>query len=146
MSEICPHYSPGPWKFTGECKWDKNPDHTCDYCGSMHPEDLLARIEAGTVFIGATDKNYKIYVTNDGGAPFKQTYRNCPRDAKCTGPDDCTHWVTRERDDSKFYFQHFTELSQRQRFIDLYNSHKMKFRGGDFYVLPYFVCAEVKPK
>lgn len=35
-------------------------DQTCSYCGSMHPDEFLRRVEAGEE-ITPTDKNYKAY-------------------------------------------------------------------------------------
>ncbi len=138
MTEICPRFEPGPWTFTGECDWEKHEDRTCQYCGSLHPDVLMARIEAGDVRISATDKNYKLYVSNAGGVPFKQTFRNCPPKADCTY-ENCTHWVTRERDTAKFYFQHLS-IEQRKRFVDLFNEGKLPFEEGDaFYVWPFFM-------
>lgn len=113
-------------------------DGTCSYCGSMNPEALMARIEAGDIELRPTDKSYKVYVRNVGGAPFQQTYRDCPADARCTGPDDCTHWVTREVSETKFYFYHLGD-TQRDRFIELFNQRKIRLGfPGHFYVLPYF--------
>lgn len=137
--EICPRFSPGPWKFDGKCHWDKREDGCCDYCGSLNPDVFMARVEAGTVTLGTTDKSYKVYVNNAGGEDFKQTYRNCPRDSKCTGPDDCTHWTTRPMSSHKFYFQHLGH-EQQARFVELYNDRKLRFEGGfGFYVLPFFM-------
>jgi hypothetical protein len=85
---------------------------TCSYCGSLHPDDLFAAIEAGTCRqISGTDKNYKIYV--DMGAAGGSSH-------------------------AKFYYQHFDE-AQRDRFIALYNEKKLPLepRFG-LYVLPYF--------
>jgi len=138
LDVICPRFEPGPWKFTGECNWDRHPDNTCQYCGSMNPDTLMARIRAGTVRITGTDKDYKIYVDNEGGEIFKQTYRDCPPDSKCT-LDDCTHWVTRPHDHAKFYFQHLS-FTQRKQFVELFNEGGIKFaEGGMFYVWPFFM-------
>lgn len=131
-------------------------DDTCRYCGSLAPDTFMTRLEAGDVRLGATDKSYKVYVANDGGVPFRQAYRDCyskgadgqmmfdenrqaiKKDPPCHGPTDCEHWVTRERDETKFYFQHLSD-EQRDRFIELLNERKIKFQGGvGFYVLPYF--------
>ena len=60
-------------------------DDTCQYCGSLNPDTLMARLEVGDVMLGATDKNYKVYVENSGGSPFKQSYRDCPKDKEMTG-------------------------------------------------------------
>lgn len=98
----------------------------------------MLRCEAGDVELGPTDKNYKVYVENKGGDAFAQTYRDCPRDAPCTGPEDCTHWVTRSMDHTKFYFQHL-DAEQRRRFIELLNDGKLNIGDpGHFYVTPFF--------
>jgi len=110
----------------------------------------MARVETGDVLLGSTDKNYKVYVKNHGGEKFKQTYRDCynapDKDTNpCNvGPDECTHWVTRETDNTKFYFQHLSE-SQKMRFIELLNEKKLKFQGDyEFYVLPFFITTKAK--
>lgn len=129
--------SPFAAPFNGEMHW--RDDETCSYCGSLHPDTLMARIEAGDVELGPTDKGYKVYVDNKGGEPFRQTYRNCPRDAGCTGPDNCSHWVTREASQTKFYFQHLS-AAQRTRFVELLNQGKMHLGfPGYFYTLPFFI-------
>lgn len=142
--EFCPralengggHNSPLKPPFNGEMHWRE--DDTCSYCGSLNPDTFMARLEAGDVELSPTDKNYKVYIRNVGGEVFKQTYRKCPVDATCTGPDDCTHWVTRERARAKFYFQHLSN-DQKTRFVELYNQRKLQFVDDyGFYVLPYF--------
>lgn len=141
MSDICPRFQPGPWTFTGESNWDRLPDGTCQYCGSMNPDTFMARVEAGTVLLGATDKSYKVYVRNNGGDGFKQTYRDCPPKSPCT-PEDCTHWVTRDHDNQKFYFEHLS-VDQRIRFVELFNDKKLNFEmGGSFYTLPFFMVRQ----
>lgn len=137
----CP-LGPGPLSpqkppYNGEATWRE--DQTCSYCGSLHQDVFMARLEARDVALGPTDKSYKVYVENKGGAVFLQTYRNCPPDAKCTGPKDCTHWVTRDRPSTKFYFQHLTE-PQMLRFIELLKAGKLKIDyPGHFYVTPFFI-------
>jgi len=99
----------------------------------------MERLEAGTVEVIPTDKSYKLYLRNDGGEEFKQSYRDCPPDSECTGPDDCTHWVTRDNPQAKFYFQHLSS-EQQTRFIELLNEKKMKIgMPGYFYRLPFFI-------
>jgi hypothetical protein len=116
-------------------------DDTCSWCGSVNPDILMRRLAAGDVEVGPTDKSYKIYLRNVGGAPFKQTFRNCYAEGEkptCTGPEDCTHWVTREIGETKFYFQHLS-AEQQAAFIELYNSKRMKIGfPGHFYVRPFF--------
>jgi hypothetical protein len=136
----CPRrgpWSPSPLKFDAEELGDHwLDDHTCSYCGSLKGEDLLARIRAGDILLGPTDKNYKVYVKNEGGQTFKQSYRNCG--SECAGPESCTHWVTRDMEQTKFYFHHLNE-EQQDEFISLYNSKVMKLDyPGYFYNLPFF--------
>jgi hypothetical protein len=104
----------------------------------MNPDDFMSRLESGTVRLGATNKSYKVYVSNAGGEPMRQTFRDCPRDATCT-PDDCAHWTTRETHQQKFYFEHLSH-EQRARFVELLNDRRLKFGDGEsFYVLPFFM-------
>ena len=116
----------------------------CSYCGSLDPATFMSRLEAGTIQLGSTDKSYKVYAHNSGGEPFLQTYRNCPRAQPCQGPDQCSHWVTREIDVAKFYFQHLDQ-NQRGRFVELLNANRANFvRGLGFYVQPFFCKAGEK--
>ena len=36
-------------------------DNTCSFCGSLHPDEFLRRVEAGEV-LTPTDKSYKVYL------------------------------------------------------------------------------------
>lgn len=36
-------------------------DHTCSYCGSLHPDKFLEAVELGHE-VGPTDKSYKAYI------------------------------------------------------------------------------------
>jgi hypothetical protein len=137
----CPRRHEGPFNLSKEDSYDV--DDTCSYCGSLNPDVLMSRIEAGDVEVGPTDKDYKIYLKNDGGPKFTMRYRKgCDMSkpgSKCTGPDDCTHWTSEPRDDSKFYFQHLSE-AQMRRFVDLYNEKKIKMGyPGYFYANPFFM-------
>lgn len=125
-------------------------DGTCSYCGSMNENTFMERLENEDVELGPTDKNYKVYVNNAGGEPFTQSYRDCPPPdvkvvdgkevtTKCAGPDTCPHWVTRDVQTTKFYFQHLTK-EQKERFIELLNKKKLKIGyPGHFYKLPFFI-------
>lgn len=84
-------------------------DKTCNFCGSLDPEEFFRRVEAGHTVI-PTDKNYKAYVreSNDG-------------------------------QQSKVYFQHFDSLQQAKfvdlfnaKKITIGYPHH-------FYVLPFFM-------
>ena len=113
-------------------------DNSCTYCGSLNPDEFMRRLEAGDIEIGTTNKNYKVYVHNLGGEPFKQTYRDCPRGSAPHMPDECDHWVTREIEQTKFYFQHLSQ-DQRERFVELLNAKSLRFAGGyGFSPLPFF--------
>jgi hypothetical protein len=126
--------------FSGKAHWCA--DDTCSYCGSLSEKRFIECVEAGGE-VGPTDKNYKVYLRPaPDGEPFKQTYRNCPRDSQCQGPDDCTHWTTRTIDQAKFYFQHLSPDGQR-RFVRLLNAKGVKIGiPGHFYVLPFFCSRE----
>ena len=118
-------------------KWAED-DH-CNYCGALNNDTFMARLEAGDILLSGTDKNYKVYVKNNDGKQFLQSFRNCPQGSNCKGPDDCAHWVTRETDHTKFYFQHLT-VEQRQRFVELYNERKIKYeKHGELYFWPFFM-------
>ena len=48
--------------------------------------------------------------------------------------------------DGKFYFQHLS-VDERKKFIELYNAKTMRMGyPGQFYVLPFFVKAQVTDK
>jgi len=99
--------------FNGEMVWRDN--DTCSYCGSYNPDQLMARLEAGDIQLGPTDKDYKVYIENSGGEPLSAI---------------------------KFYFQHFDE-EQKHRFIELHNEGKLKIgMPGHFYRLPFFCRRE----
>jgi len=104
----------------------------------------MARLEAGDIELGPTDKSYKVYVHNLGGEQFKQSYRidepSKPGEIM-KDPMDQSHWVweTRLRDECKFYFQHLSD-EQRQRFVELLNDKKLKLSyPGYFYRMPFFI-------
>ena len=116
-------------------------EDACTYCGSLNPETFLARLEAGDIELGATDKSYKVYVKNAGGASFKQTSRDDKQPFYAGHLHPAHNWTTRETNHAKFYFQHLSE-SQMTRFIELLNEKRIKFEGGfGFYVRPFFIKA-----
>ena len=59
MTQPCPQAPSGnhPFKIT-EPHW--RDDRTCSYCGSAHPDDFMAAVEAGKT-LTPTDKDYKAY-------------------------------------------------------------------------------------
>ncbi len=145
----CPRRAEGP-NFLGDSEDKYRADDTCSYCGSLNPDNFMARLEAGDIEVGPTDKSYKVYIKNIGGAPLKQTYRkDCDCDFKGVPPESirakveaCPHWVIEDRQHGKFYFQHLS-VEQKNRFIELHNEKKMKIGyPGYFYVLPYFASGK----
>lgn len=153
-THLCPRRDEVPAVFRKPEHDTWREDGSCSYCGSMNPDTLMERLRAGTVILEPTDKNYKLYVRNEGGEPFKQTYRSgcpqspCPDIVDAEGKIDvekCTHWVTREISTAKFYFQHLSQAQQHE-FIDLLNAKRLKLdRPGFFYRLPFFIKVEEKP-
>lgn len=90
------------------------PDGTCSYCGSMNPDDFMSAVKAGAV-LGATDKNYKVYV-----------------DAPTAGS-----W--------KFYFQHLSVDQQKEFVgLMNAKALKFSSERG-FYVLPFFCQVRPAP-
>lgn len=124
--------------------WRK-PEDSCSCCGSLNPDVFMDRLEKGDISLGTTDKSYKVYVHNDGGEQFKQTYRDDKADKFYGYGHPAHNWITKDVEQTKFYFQHFSD-KQMERFVELYNDKKIKFKGGfGFYVFPYFM-APVKYK
>lgn len=131
-------------------------DGTCSYCGSLHPETFLKRIEAGEFQLGPTDKNYKVYVDviagedvlrqvtvgKDSWAEYQKSDDDPTKRAfgmrdyvkveqHPTRPNDLI--VTEVmKTHNKFYFHHFLNDDGTQnkemcvKFIELYNDKKMK--------------------
>lgn len=86
---------------------------TCSYCGSMHPDSFMKALENGTLTLGPTDKNYKVYVNGD--ATDKAT---------------------------KFYFSHLSQ-EQQKRFLELLKEGKLIIgEPGHFYQLPFFITTD----
>lgn len=138
-SENHMHVADSPFVGAGpDQDWYRSTDQSCIYCGSLDPDVFMARLEKGDILLGATDKSYKVYVENDGGEDFKQTYRD--DDHPYAGAENPIHnWITRPMHQHKFYFQHLS-VDQMRKFVDLYNQKKVKFAPGDgFYVWPFFM-------
>ena len=114
----CPRRAEAPMQVTDPK--DDVFEPCCSYCGSMNPDRFMELLEAGQLVLGATDKDYKVYVS---------------------GRDGQHELNTRE---IKFYFQHLSEDQQR-RFVDLWNADLtekklFQFLGGfRFYVMPFFM-------
>lgn len=71
----CPRRSESPFgsKDAAECPDSWRDDRSCSYCGSMHPDDVLAAVKAGEK-LGPTDKNYKVYVGNASKKAYFQHF------------------------------------------------------------------------
>ncbi len=120
---------------------DTGKDGCCTYCGSLLPELFIQRLEQKDVILEPTDKNYKVYVKNKGGEKFKQTYRTDEKPFVSYDSED-HQWVTRELEETKFYFQHLSE-DQRKRFIELMNDKNIIIdTPGYFYKMPFFMKVE----
>ena len=113
------HYCPRRGFLASEDPDTWRADDTCSYCGSVKPDVLMARLELGDIELGPTDKSYKVYVRNLGGAPIGM----------------------------KAYLQHLSD-DQKRRFVDLYNTPSDNVEDkpwmrigypGHFYVLPFFM-------
>ena len=108
--KLCPRRFGPNFHFPGPDTW--GPGDDCSYCGSIDPDTFMARLEAGDIELGPTDKSAKVYVHNRGGT----------------------------RIGTKFYWAHLS-LPQKIRFIELLNG-KMIHIGdpGYFYVRPFFIA------
>lgn len=107
-------------------------DGTCSYCGSLDGAAFMERLEAGTIFLSGSDKDYKTYLrTVEGGPPLLQSTRI---DDDRTGDQTKWVWETKEVNHGKFYYMHLS-VEQMQRFIELWNERRIKH---SLYVLPYF--------
>ena len=140
---LCPRREENP--HAHEFEYLNRPDDgCCNYCGSLLPDTFMARLEAGDVELGATDKNYKVYVHNKGGQPFRQSHRTDEPSKPgeiMKDPMDQSHWTwaTREINQCKFYFQHLSD-AQQKRFVELLNAGKIQmYMGYKFYRLPFFI-------
>lgn len=86
-------------------------DGSCSYCGSLDGDIFMERLEAGTIVLRGSDKDYKAYIAASEGSP--------PLTA------------------IKFYFQHLS-TEQRMRFVDLWNENRIAHNG--LYVMPFFMA------
>jgi hypothetical protein len=113
---LCPQRIEGPFRYPDKDTWRS--DDTCSHCGSMNPDILMKRLEAGNIELGPTDKSYKVYVKNAGGENVLAI---------------------------KFYFQHLNE-DQKRRFVELLNESKLKLgMPGHFYRLPFSIQPSITP-
>ena len=109
-------------------------DGTCSYCGSLNPTTFMARLRAGDIELGPTDKGYKVYVRNSGGQLFSRQ-RRIDNDHS----NDRTKWIWEMQfvEQTKFYFQHLDNANQEE-FIQIVNKGTKIGYPGHFYTLPYF--------
>lgn len=159
----------GPWD-RGENldTWDVDRDgfRTCSFCGSLHPDDVLAHLRNG-VEIHPTDKNYKGYLMApdpkagqrriDGmsnanerpGANWIQVTEEHLPELRAAGwgtENKVGQWMLYAEHSAlaqvKFYYQHFNE-EHRREFIEMANARKLNIGyPGHFYVLPFFCKRE----
>jgi len=72
--DTCPRriWEIGPWKRdAGQDRYREN--GKCSFCGSLAPEEVFNRIEAGEM-VTPTDKSYKIYITPHHGKFYFQHF------------------------------------------------------------------------
>ena len=141
-----------PFSAPEEDRWTD--DGTCSFCGSMNNDAFMAALRDGTAKLGATDKNYKVYVDLPETKPDELRvvggYSNPSMEAVERMRKDPTwtevrpgHWEQRGPRGPvrhmKFYFQHLTEAQMRE-FVELHNQKKLRFDGErGFYVYPFFM-------
>lgn len=165
---LCPRrdeIGPSPiFKLPAEDSWINRDGHKrCSYCGSLHPDEFMAALEAGERVV-PTDKNYKAYLhlpNPDAGktvkigsstGPVVNPYtgeKNIPDPnfiERLTGRyDRPIMGVAGDTKQVKFYFQHLSVM-QRRRIVDMLNAKSLMFaEPGYFYVPPFFV-EFAKPK
>lgn len=132
---------------------------SCSYCGSLHPDRFMELTREGWI-VGPTDKSYKAYLarplTDEELAQRKErwlagfTLDEAMAAAKKRGEtldqfrDGLSEYYDRHLASEasgaqeKFYFQHLS-AEQRDEFIDLYNSKRMRVGSpGHFYQPPFF--------
>lgn len=141
---------------------NEKPDHyetrsghrACSYCGSLNGDDFMSMLEAGTVRLGPTDKNYKVYVelvpTADDEALNKEKWKRIgvgQHVFETEGQEAYDKWFAEAKlqahggsvGSGKFYFQHLDE-AQQGRFIELLNAKKLHIgMPGHFYRVPFFI-------
>lgn len=146
---------------------DHTEDHwregnTCSFCGSLNPDEFMAALESGDVELGATDKEYKVYVhrpnpnagkrciigyTNQKKEGWTEVTEQLLQELLESGEargitlnvgDSVMFGAQPSQTNEKFYFQHLSS-EQRDRFIELINAKKVKIGyPGYFYRLPFF--------
>lgn len=95
----------------------------CSFCGSLHPDEVMAHWLGQTWTLSPTDKSYKAYVH----LARLDTEEIDPESPFTSGP-----YV------GKFYFQHLDE-GQRGAFIEAYNDGRISVDyPGHLYVAPFF--------
>lgn len=154
-----------PLKYGGSNKDTWGHDNTCDYCGSFNPDDFMRHLEARSISLTPTDKNYKVYIEGipnpDAGKPTIYASANHPQSGEgwvqvtpenrgslpeCANRFEDGYWVkvepTVEIAHHKLYFQHLTS-EQKKRFVTLLNEQKLSLSyPGYFYVNPFF-CSPI---
>lgn len=140
----------GPWEHAENLDtWTRGgpAGRICSFCGSLDPEEFLARVREGWV-VGPTDKTYKAYL----GQPVSDEQQEAAKTAwvdrmAAAGGSrtalgqmwDREHTHPAGGQEAKFYFQHLTP-DQAREFVQLYNTKAVKIGyPGYFYRLPFFM-------
>lgn len=142
---ICPRKAEIGASMMPDFEFENKPDDgTCDFCGSLLPDIFMQRIENGDVTLDPTDKDYKVYVHNNGGEAFLQASRTDKPSQigeilKDPNDQSLWTWQVKEQSQTKFYFQHLSE-DQKKQFVELMNEKKIKLNEpGHFYRMPFFM-------
>ncbi len=155
------HRDNSQFKHAGSNKDKWRDENTCTYCGSLNQDVFMQHLEAGSVTLTPTDKNYKVYVEGlpnpnvgklkmRGSSSTPQSGKNWKKVTPLSRLTMPKLWSSVRNGDyvliepekatiqHKFYFQHLSQ-EQRERFVQLLNEKKLRLdMPGYFYRLPFF--------
>lgn len=122
----------------------------CSFCGSLHPDDLMAGLRDGSLHIGGSDKGYKWYIgralTDQEKADIKLRWLDTDgvasmRRSEGAGPAELEDlwrrygsWRLEPTPITKFYTPHLGR-EHAQELIELWRAHKL---SHSMYVQPWF--------
>lgn len=146
--QVCPRrcLETGPWSMDPEPTdhWDVREQFAnglvalhCSFCGSLHPDTLMAGLRDGTLVIDGSDKSYKWYIgypLTDEQAADKYDWwlgtaatRALPEGEINKRWEIDKEWVLTPSHESKFYTPHLSR-PQALEFVELWRSHPDRIR------------------